>query len=48
MQMDCEPTGQTNGWNMGYESKREVQDELQGLGPTQPADVVTLYCGVDD
>lgn len=47
MQMDYEPTGQTNGLNVGHESKKGVNDEFHGVGPMQLADAVNLYCDVE-
>lgn len=35
-------TGQTNGLNVGWESRRGVDDEFHGLGPAQSVDAVNL------
>lgn len=47
MQMDYEPTGQTNRLKVERESKRGVDDEFHGVGPMQLADAVNLYCDVE-
>lgn len=47
MQMDYEPTGQSNGLNARHESKRGVHDEFRGVGPMQLVDVVNLSCSIE-